>query len=122
MSLNTRKTTSLVCFPLLVYVGNSQLTTSLPQVPGKSSAASPKVSPAVTLRKWPAEVAAAQAVVSQVMKTPLPSVLVADNVVPVKLRQILNRGLEVVAAGPNKDYYPGTNEKVQTLIHPSLFA
>ncbi|RUS35383.1 hypothetical protein BC938DRAFT_471088 [Jimgerdemannia flammicorona] len=68
-----------------------------------------------------AEVAASQAVVDKVMKRPLPSVFVADNVVPLNLRKILNSGLDVIATGPDRDYLPGTGDKVQALIHPSLF-
>ncbi|RUS31763.1 hypothetical protein BC938DRAFT_477123 [Jimgerdemannia flammicorona] len=68
-----------------------------------------------------AEVAASQAVVGEVMKYYLPLILVADNVVPANLRELLNTWLDVIATGPDKDYLPGTGDMVQALIHPSLF-
>eukprot|EP00906_Rhabdomonas_costata_P016150 RCo023177 len=48
-------------------------------------------------------------------------IVVVDNVVPVGLRDALIQALDVLAEAPEKDFHPGSEGKVQNLIHPSLF-
>ncbi|RKO88332.1 hypothetical protein BDK51DRAFT_26246 [Blyttiomyces helicus] len=48
------------------------------------------------------------------------TVRAADNAVPTRVTDLLKRHLDAIAARDDRDFHPGSEGKVQDLIHPSL--
>lgn len=45
----------------------------------------------------------------------------SDDIIPPNVRSVIKQRLDHIASLPDKDWHPGSDQKVLDLIHPSLY-